>query len=77
MDLIIVEGTYVTSLAHVDRRVFLDADFRTTLAARRERGRDVLDAFAERVLSREHDFIAPLKANADIIVSADYAVTTA
>jgi len=73
--LVVVEGTYTTSLANVDRRVFIDRDYRATAEARAERGREGQDDFLERVLAREHEFIAPLKGRADIIINADYAVT--
>ncbi len=73
--LIIVEGTYATSLANVDRRVFIDRDFEATREARAERGRDVLDDSSERILAREHAFISKLKDGADIVINKDYSVT--
>jgi uridine kinase len=73
--LVVVEGTYTTSLANVDRRVFIDRDYRATAAARAERGREGQDDFLERVLAREHEFIAPLKGRADVIIDADFSVT--
>ncbi|NIT35620.1 MAG: hypothetical protein GTN49_03830 [candidate division Zixibacteria bacterium] len=73
--LIIVEGTYATSLEHVDRGVFIDRDFDATREARAERGRDVLDDFSERILAREHAFISKLKDKADVIINEDYSAT--
>jgi uridine kinase len=73
--LVIVEGTYATSLRNVGRRVFIDRDFRATREARAERGREGQDDFLERVLAREHEFISPLKDGADIIINDDYSVT--
>lgn len=73
--LVVVEGTYATSLANVDRRVFIDRDFRATWEARAERGREGQDDFLERVLAREHVFISRLKKGADIIINNDYSVT--
>jgi uridine kinase len=73
--LVIVEGTYATSLTNVGRRVFIDRDFRATAGARAERGREGQDDFLERVLAREHEFISPLKEGADIIINDDYSVT--
>lgn len=75
VELIIVEGTYATSLENVDRRVFIDRDFEATREARAERGRDVLDDFSERILAREHGFISKLKDKADIIIHKDYSAT--
>jgi uridine kinase len=73
--LVIAEGTYTTSLKNVDRRVFIDRDFRATGGARAERGREGQDDFLERVLGREHEFIAPLKTRADVVINADFSVT--
>jgi uridine kinase len=75
--LIIVEGTYVTSLRNVDRRVFIDRDYRATREARAERGREGQDDFLERVLAREHEFVSKLKEGADIVINEDYSVTAA
>jgi uridine kinase len=75
--LVIVEGTYVTSLRNADRRVFIDRDYRATREARAERGREGQDDFLERVLAREHEFISKLKEGADIVVNEDYSVTAA
>lgn len=73
--LVVVEGTYTPSLDNVDRRVFIDRDYRATAASRAERGREGQDDFLERVLGREHEFIAPLKDRADVIINADFSVT--
>jgi uridine kinase len=73
--LVVVEGTFTPSLRNVDRRVFIDRDFRATAAARAERGREGQDDFLERVLAREHEFISPLKEEADVIINDDYSVT--
>lgn len=75
--LIVIEGTYATSLHNVDRRVFIDRDFRATREARAERGREGQDDFLERVLAREHEFITKLKDGADTIINNDYSVTAA
>jgi uridine kinase len=75
--LVIVEGTYVTSLRNVDRRVFIDRDYRATREARAERGREGQDDFLERVLAREHEFVSKLKEGADIVINEDYSVTAA
>ncbi|UCH79298.1 MAG: hypothetical protein JSU81_04930 [Candidatus Coatesbacteria bacterium] len=73
--LVIVEGTYTASLSHADRRLFLTRDYRATAAARAERGREAQDDFLERVLAREHEFIAPLREKADFLIDDDYSVT--
>jgi uridine kinase len=73
--LVVVEGTYTASLRHADRRLFLTRDYRATAPARAERGREAQDDFLERVLAREHEFIAPLRERADLLIDDDYSVT--
>jgi uridine kinase len=74
-DLAIVEGTYVATLDNLDFRIFLDRSFEETIHHRRERARDKIDEFSERVLEIEHDIISTHKALADVLVNNDYSVT--
>jgi uridine kinase len=74
----IAEGTYTTKLEHVEKRVFIDRDYRDTRKHRERRNRDAseLDEFIDRVLVIEHEIIAADKANADIIINRDYTVAS-
>ena len=73
----IAEGTYTTTLANVDTRVFIDRDYRQTRAHRDKRARNEaeLDPFIERVLAIEHEIISAHKASAHLIVDKNYLVT--
>jgi len=70
----IVEGTYVTLLANVDARVFIERTFRETRDARILRAREAQDAFLEHVLQIEHEIIAPHRRLADVAIGADFSV---
>lgn len=69
---LVVEGTYVTRLNFVDRRVFLDRTYHDTEKERRERKRDTIEAFINEVLETEHRIISAHKPRADIVVRKDF-----
>ena len=69
---LIAEGTYTSLLEFADFRVFIDRDYRQTLAARKRRARDKWEPFIQDVLEREHRIIAPHKALADLVIAADF-----
>jgi uridine kinase len=76
---VIVEGTYVSLLRHVDLRVFIARTRLETLEhrMRRNRGNEVRDPFVEGVLSVEHKIIAGHRHLADFVVTSDYDVIPA
>jgi len=76
---VIVEGTYVSLLRHVDLRIFIARDRLETLEHRRRRNRggEARDPFIEEVLSIEHKMIAEHQHLADIIVTRGYDVIVA
>jgi len=74
VDVVIVEGTYVTSLENAHHRVFIDRTYLDTAAARLERAREAQDDHLEKVLEIEHGIISKHKTKADIIVTRDYKV---
>lgn len=65
---IVVEGTYTTTLKNVDFRVFIDRNYRQTKKSRLDRSREPQSAFLEKVLSIEHEIIAPHKKLADLVI---------
>ncbi len=75
-EVLIVEGTFTSSLDFVDYRIFIDCNFRQTLEARRERNREEFDGFIEDVLVREHEIIKEHKSLADIVIASDYGSIT-
>jgi uridine kinase len=73
---VVVEGTYVSLLRHVDRRVFIARNRLETLAHRRKRnrGKETRDPFVERLLGTEHKIIAGHRLLADLVVTRDFDV---
>jgi len=76
VDVIIVEGTYVSLLKHVHRRIFVLGGPEETLSNRlkRNRGNEVRDAFTENILQTEHKIIAGHRYLADFIIDLDFNV---
>jgi len=76
---VIVDGTYVSLLRHVDARIFITRNRLETLEHRvkRNRGNEVRDPFVEGVLSVEHKIIAGHRHLADFVVTSDYRVIQA
>lgn len=70
----IAEGTFTTTLNHVDCRVFIDKTFHETKKARLLRAREEQDDFLENVLKIEHKIISSHKRLADFLVVGDYDV---
>lgn len=70
----IAEGTYTSTLNHVDCRVFIDKTFHETKKARLLRAREEQDDFLEKVLKIEHKIISSHKRMADFLVVGDYDV---
>jgi len=67
---VVVEGTYTTTIRNADLKAFIDRDYRQTKKARLKRSRDPHTDFLEKVLSIEHEIIAAHKKLADIIIPA-------
>ena len=74
---LIVEGTYVLTLADLDVRIFLEATYDDTRARRIARARDVDSPFIEDVLAIEHAIIARQAAAADLVIDAAFRVRRA
>lgn len=73
-EVLVVEGTYVLQLADVDIRIFLEATWKDTAAARRARNRDIDAPFVAQVLAIEHEIIAKQVALADVVIDRDYRI---
>lgn len=73
---VIAEGTYVSLLRHVDRRIFIARTRLETLEHRRKRNRgaETLDPFVEGLLAVEHTIIAGHRQLADFVVTRDFDV---
>ncbi|MES3033546.1 MAG: hypothetical protein V4813_06065 [Gemmatimonadota bacterium] len=73
-EVLVVEGTYVLQIADADIRVFLEATWEDTAAARRARNRDIDAPFVAQVLTIEHEIIVRQRDTADVIIDRDYQV---
>jgi uridine kinase len=71
-DVMIAEGTYTTLLNHADVHIFIARSYVDTLEHRKDRARDTLDEFSERILEIEHNIISKHRSLAEIIVDGDY-----
>lgn len=54
--------------------MFIDRDYFDTLEDRRERGREKIDDFTDKVLKIEDKIISRHKARANIVVNKDFSV---
>ena len=77
VNVVIVEGTYTTTLANAHQRVFIDRTYHDTKATRKRRAREKQDGFLEKVLEIEHEIISSHLPQATIIVTRDYDVMEA
>lgn len=69
---VIVEGTYTTTLKNANQHIFIDRSYTDTRQARRKRAREAQDEFLEKVLKIEHGIIQPQKTQASVIITRDY-----
>ena len=69
---LLVEGTYVSTLPQMDFHIFMERNYLQTVNQRKERGRDREDPFLETVLEKEHTIIRPQIKKADIIIDLNY-----
>ena len=72
---LIAEGTYTTLLKHAQHRVFIDRDYSDTRADRKERAREVIDEFSEKIMEIEHNIISKHKDLATLTVHPNFTVT--
>jgi uridine kinase len=68
LKVVVVEGTYTTTVANADFRAFINRNYRQTKKARLARSRDPLTGFLEQVLAIEHKIIAAHKAEANLVI---------
>jgi len=70
----IAEGTYTSLLKNIDKHIFIDRDFSETFNDRKNRARDKMDPFLEKVLEIEHKIISQNKSLAHIILDNNFNV---
>ena len=77
VSVVIVEGTYTTTLNNVHKRIFIDRTYLDTKETRKQRAREKQDEFLEEVLKIEHEIISSHLPQASIIVTRGYDVREA
>lgn len=70
-DFCVVEGTYVSTLAHPDYKIFIETTYLDTRKSRIKRGRDPINDFNEQILEIEHRIIKPHYKFANVIIDKD------
>jgi len=71
---LIIEGTYTSTLNNIDCRVFIDRSIFDTVDSRKKRARERQDEFLEEVLRIEHGIISKQKSLCDIVITRDFDV---
>ncbi len=69
---LLVEGTYVLSIPNLDYKIFIERTYKDTFEQRKNRNRDVIDEFSERVLEIEHKIIKKYHTLAHGIIDKQY-----
>ncbi len=77
VEVLVLEGTWSAKIKEADIRIFLETDYKATLAHREARGRDPLTPFGETVLEIEQDKLAALKRDVDYVVDLEGKVVPA
>jgi len=76
-DVAIAEGTYTTLLRNPDYRVFIDRNYHDTLDDRKDRGREAIDEFSEKIMKIEDAIISRHRKLANLVVSRKFEVSFA
>ncbi|MCP4553314.1 MAG: hypothetical protein GY834_15020 [Bacteroidetes bacterium] len=75
IQVLIIEGTYITTINNIDTRIFIDRNYNDTRQSRLKRSREKQDDFLERILLIEHQIISKHKRLADILITKDFNAT--
>lgn len=76
VDVVVVEGTYVTLLNNAQAKIFIDRNYMDTRAFREKRARDAaeLDAFTENIIQKEHEIVVTHKALATLVIGKNWEI---
>lgn len=72
IDVVIIEGTYTALLNKVDKRIFIDTNYRLTKKNRVSRNRETVTDFIEMVLAKESDIISQHQKLANIVLNQQF-----
>ena len=74
VDVLIIEGVYSFLLDGVNFGIFMERNYLQTKEIRKQRKREVYDAYVEQILEIEHSIIAPLIKKADMVIDTNYTI---
>ncbi|MBT6235090.1 MAG: hypothetical protein HOI49_03230 [Bacteroidetes bacterium] len=74
VDVLIIEGVYSFLLDRVNFGIFMERNYLQTKEIRKQRKREVYDAYVEQILEIEHSIIAPLIKKADMVIDTNYTI---
>ncbi|MDF1697367.1 MAG: hypothetical protein P1U56_16105 [Saprospiraceae bacterium] len=75
-DVIIIEGTYVSLLDKIDKKIFMQRTYKDTWEDRVKRARDPITPFIENVLEIEHTIIKEHRKQSNLLIDMDYNVSS-
>ena len=76
IDLLIVDGLYAINAVDIDMKVFIDLTYHETKINQIIRMKEALSDFRLGILEREHQSVATLKSQANLVVDKSYQVVT-
>ena len=76
IDLLIVDGLYAINAPDIDMRVFIDLTYHETKINQIIRMKEAMSDFRLGILEREHQAVASLKPQADLVVDKSYQVVS-
>jgi uridine kinase len=74
VQVLICEGLYAPML-DVTHKMFIDMTYRDNEEFNRRRGKEVPDAFRQRVLEKEHQAVSELRKSVDYLITKDYSLS--
>ena len=77
IDLLIIDGLYAIHGPEIDLKVFIDLTYHETKINQIIRMKEAMSDFRLNILEKEHQAVASLKPQADLIVDKSYQVVTA
>ena len=74
IDMLIIDGLYAIKTENIDMKIFIDLTYHDTGKAQKLRGKEPQNEYRMKVFLKEHDMVANLKKEANVIISKDYQV---
>jgi uridine kinase len=77
IDMLIIDGLYAINTPDIDLRVFIDLTYHETKINQIIRMKEAMSDFRLKILEKEHEAVASLKPQADLIIDKSYQVVSA